>query len=281
MPIAVASRRGKLALIALGVAGVAALFALGAAYLPPAVDWHAFFRPAALELISGRSPYDIAGFPSPPWALLPMIPLALLPEHAGRTALLLISLFAFALAAHRLGARPVALIALLLSPPVLHSLLNGNVDAMALLGFTLPPQAGLFFVTVKPQIGAAATIFWLIEAWRRGGRWEVLRVFGPITFVWLASFLVFGLWPLRWQQEIAVYWNASLWPASIPVGLALLAAALHRRRLQYTMAASPCLSPYVLLHAWVGALASIVTRAPETIAAVAALWVVVAIRAFG
>lgn len=46
------------------------------------------------------------------------------------------------------------------------------------------------------------------------------------------------------------------------------------------MAASPCLSPYVLLHAWSGALASVVSFTPEIIAAVVGLWILVFIRFF-
>ena len=66
---------------------------------------------------------------------------------------------------------------------------------------------------------------------------------------------------------------------SIPVGLALLVAAVRKRRIEYAMGASPCLSPYVLFHSWSSALVSIVSLEAETVAAVVGLWVVVIIRA--
>ena len=41
------------------------------------------------------------------------------------------------------------------------------------------------------------------------------------------------------------------------------------------MAASPCLSPYVLFHSWPGAVAAFLVLPGETLAAVVGLWVLV------
>lgn len=170
--------------------------------------------------------------------------------------------------------------AFLISPPVLHSLLNANLDWLPLLGFTLPPVYGLFFISVKPQMGSVVALFWLVQSWRIGGWRRVLADFAPFGIVFALSLVVFGFWPSHFR-EIQVYsqgWNASLWPGSIPVGLGLAVAALRRRELRFAMAASPCLSPYVLLHAWTGALASLSTLSAEMIAAVVGLWIVVLLR---
>ena len=247
-------------------------------YLPDGVDWHTAFRPAARQLAMLKNPYEIEGFFNAPWTLLPLIPLALLPESAGRALLFVISVVAFGFAAYHLGARPLALGAFTLSPPVIHCLLNANIDWMPLLGFVLPPQIGLFFVVTKPQVGFALALFWLVEAWREGGLRQVVHVFWPVSVCSVASVLLFGPWPLRFQREVSLGWNASLWPMSIPVGLALLVASIRTRKANYAMAASPCLSPYVLLHAWSGALVSIVSLQAETLVAVAGLWILVAIR---
>ncbi len=258
------------------------LAASGSLYLPPGIDWRDTYRPATLALLSGQSPYSVDIFFSAPWALVPLIPFALLPENVGRAALFLLGLGSFAFTAQRLGAKPPALIAFLLSPPVMHCLLNSNIEWLPLLGFVLPPQLGLFFIVIKPQIGLGVGLFWLIEAWRNGGWREVVRVFWPVSLTLLISFVLFGLWPVRFQDTMTLTraYNASLWPSSIPVGLALLVAAVRKRNIKYAMASSPCLSPYVLLHAWVGALASIVAQPAETIAAVIGLWILVLIRAF-
>jgi hypothetical protein len=74
---------------------------------------------------------------------------------------------------------------------------------------------------------------------------------------------------------LAQAFNTSLWPTSIPVGLALLVTSIKTRKINYAMVASPCLSPYVLLHAWAGALVSIATLNAEMIVVVISMWALV------
>jgi hypothetical protein len=246
--------------------------------LPPAIDWSEVFRPAALEFLSGRSPYTIDGYNNPPWTIIFILPVAILPENIGRAIGLLIGLASFTYTAYRLGAKPIGIIFLLLSPPVLHCMLNGSIDWLVAVGFVLPPWIGLFLITIKPQMGVGVVVFWLVEAWRKD-RWrEVVRIFGPISVFTVLSIIIFGFWPSRFSSHLGEWWNASLWPASIPVGLSLLVTAFRKRRMEYAMGASPCLSPYVLLHSWVGALLAMVTSLPETVGAVVGLWIVVALR---
>lgn len=263
----------------LGVA-LLLLFAAMVAYLPPAVDWQKAYRPAAETLVRGGSPYQVSGYFNPPWALLPLIPLALLPPAIGRALAVLLALVAYAYVGYRLGADRKTLLVFMLSPPVLHGLLNGSLDWLGALGFVLPAQLGLFFVMIKPQLGVAVAIYWLVEAWRAGGWRQVLRVFGPIALVTGITFLLYGLWPLRFKREIGLWWNASLWPLSLPVGLTLLVAAFKRRELKLSIAASPCLSPYVLLHSWVGGLYALSSSFHYMSTAVLGLWVVVLLQLF-
>lgn len=268
--------RAIVILIALG-----GLVALATVYLPSGIDWRETYRPAALALLSGRSPFEVEIYFAAPWTLLPFIPIALLPEQVGRGILFVVGLCSFAYAGHRLGAKPVALAAFLLSPTVMHCLLNSNIEWLPLLGVILPAQIGLFLVVIKPQIGLGVATYWLVASFRDGGVRAVLRVFWPITLATVVSIALFGLWPLRFRETLTLTqgYNASLWPNSIPVGLALLAAAFSKRELKYSLAASPCLSPYVLLHAWVGALAASLSSTAVTVAAVLGLWILVFIRA--
>jgi hypothetical protein len=248
--------------------------------LPYAVDWHWAIRPGTLAMLHGESPYEVApSLGCPPWALLPFLPLAILPDEWGRAVLFTLSLSTFAYSIWKLGARKMGIIAFILSPPILHSLKNGNLDWLPLLGFTLPPWMGLFFVTVKPQMGSIVVLFWLVEAWRQGGIRKVARDFYPIVIVTLITFALYGFWPSQYWYiyNFSKEWNASLWPISLPIGFALLVAALRRREIKFAMAASPCLSPYVLFHAWSGALASLASQTTELIAAVIGLWILVVI----
>jgi len=247
-------------------------------YLPEGVDWRETYRPAVLALLTGHTPYGMGSSPffAAPWSLVLLIPFALLPVRVGEIALFGVGLVTYALVAYRWGAKPLTLALFLFSPPVILGLLHGNVVWMSLLGFTLPPQIGLLLVTVKPQVGVGAVVFWLFEAWRKGGWREVLRVFWPVSLAFLASLALFGLWPLKFADvlPIAYIYNVSLWPFLLPVGLALMAASLRRREMRLAMAASPCLSPYVLIHGWAGPLAAILPQPLETFVAVVGLWIV-------
>jgi len=147
-------------------------------FLPPGIDWDETFRPASLALLNLGSPYDISGFFYPIWTLIPILPLALLPNSIGRAAFMILSLLAYAYSAYKLGGRRFAFVAFLLSPIVMHALLNANLDWMPLLGFVLPPQVGLLLVVIKPQVGWIVALFWFVEAWREG-KWK--KVF--VTFI--------------------------------------------------------------------------------------------------
>lgn len=274
---------GKTKALSIGIiilVGLLLIWAM-AVFLPPAVDWQTVFRPASLAFLTGKSPYNIDGFYYVPWAILPLIPMAILPENIGRAILALATLVSFLYTARRLGAKPIALLFLLVSPPVLHEVLNGNIDWLVVLGFVLPPQIGLFFILIKPQLGVAVGIFWLIKSWQDGGWKNTVRVFLPASLALLLSVIVYGWWFLSARQTVSFWWNASLWPASIPIGLALLVTAIRKKRIEFAMGASPCLSPYVLFHSWVGALLAIIASVPETIAAVIGLWILVGIRFYG
>ncbi len=268
----------KFLILALSAAALLVLVIPMAKILPPGVDWHLAYRPAALAVLEGRSPYSVEGFFNAPWAILVHLPFALFPEEIGRAALFLIGCGVYGLVAYRFGATPVALAAFMVSPPVLHGLLNANIDWLALLGFILPPQIGLFFVVIKPQVGIGVMLFWFYQAWKEGGWRKVVRVFSPISIFLLISFVMFGLWPLRFQQEVSLWWNASLWPISIPVGLVLLVSSIRFKDMRYAIPVGPCLSPYVLLHSWVGALLPLLSKQIETLVAVSGLWLVVFLR---
>jgi hypothetical protein len=266
--------------------------------LPVGVDWESVYRPATRALLKGDSPFEIervqvleefySVFYNPPWALIPLIPFALLPAKLGHAALVYLGIGAFGYSAYRLGAKLHATVAFCLSPPVLACLLHGNVDWMPVLGFVLPPRWGLFFVLVKPQMGMVVALFWVVEAWRKGGIRAVAELLGPLVAVTLVTFLFYGLWPLDMGNTIdagsesnAEAWNASLWPSVIPVGVALVVAALKHREVRCAMGASPCLSPYVSLQSWSGALAAVAHLDAVMLGAVAGFWGLVLVRALG
>lgn len=264
--------------------GLAALVAVSGLFLPEGIDWHLTYRPVAQLAIQGKSPYSPElpmPFPYAPWALLPVVPLGLLPENLGRGAWFVLALAAYTLFALRMGANRFTLPAFLVSPPVMHGLYNANIDFLALVGYVFPPQIGLFFLMIKPQIGIGGMVFWLVYSWQKGGVREVVRVFWPVTTAFFLSLVFFGLWPLGFLEPMQYSWNVSLWPVSIPVGLCLMALAFRHHSIRYSVAASPCLSPYVLFHSWAGIMGSILNDTVLSLTALAGLWILIIIRAVG
>jgi hypothetical protein len=262
---------GLVTLVAVGVV-------LAAAYLPPAVDWDRHYVPAVQALVAGRSPYAGTGFVNPPWTLLPLLPFAA-DVTAGRAGLFVLSLAVYAVVAVRWGASPVALGLFLVSPTVLHTLLNGNLEWLVLLGLLLPPRWGLFLVLVKPQVGAGVAVWWVAEAWREGGWSEMIRIISPVTAALATSLVVFGLWPLRAAGHPGQWWNASLWPWGLPLGGGLLTYGVWKRDVRAALAAAPFCSPYVLLHAWTGAVLALVGRTWALALVVVGLWGLVLLAA--
>src|SRR5690606_39169475 len=249
------------------------LVIFGAKYLPPAVDWVGVFRPATLALARLENPYqNESGFYNAPWTLVFLMPFAA-DEIIGRAAIFVVSFATYGLLAVHMKASRLALVAFLLSPPILHTALHGNLEWLALAGLLLPPRWGLFFVTIKPQIGSMVAVYWIAEAWREGSWRCTLWLLWPIGAAYLLSFVIFGLWPLRAVGQIDLWWNASFWPYSIPLGLIALAWSIRKRDIRGALIASPCLSPYVLLHAWSGALLAVLRHQKLTLSIVAAIWI--------
>lgn len=213
-------------------------------YVPVYSHWAEIFRPAALNLLHGQSPYQIENFFNPPWALLPLLPLAILPIRLGNAILGTLTLFSYAFVGYKFGAKPIILLLFLSLPLTLYAIIQVNVDWLMALGFIMPPQIGLFFILVKPQLGWALAFYWLIDIWTTAGLTKTIKVFAPVTVTFLLSFLIFGNY---WDSAGVVFNepNKSFWPVSIPVGMVVLFLAFRLKHPGLAIASSPLLSPYV------------------------------------
>ena len=217
------------------------------AWLPAGDDWASCFRPAALNLLRGDSPYSVAGYYNAPWALLPLIPIALLPFQWGRVVFFLVSLAGFAYIVRRLTTHPLSVLLFLTSAPVVYCFYGGNLDWIAMLSYILPAPFALIFAAIKPQIGAGILIYWLVESWRQGGARLVIRNFFPVALLFMSSLIFYGLWPSNFSELDEVPWNVSLFPYLIPVGIFLLGWAITKREPRPAMSAGLFFSPYFSL----------------------------------
>lgn len=229
-----------------------------------------YFLPAARALLAGQSPYDVAGFYNPPWALAPVLA-ALLPGGIG--IYFGLSLVVLAYVAYRRGASPLNMALVVTAPPVLQSYYQGNLEWLALAGLLLPPRWGLLLLAIKPQVGAGAAAWWVWDAWRRGGWRLALATVWPLAAALAASFVVFGWWPAAANEAPALAWNVSYWPLGLVGGLVMLSLAARREDgLDLALAAGPLLSPYVAFSSYAGCVLALASRRRELVIAWLALW---------
>lgn len=250
-------------------------------YLPVGLDWRDFFRPAALAMLRGESPYAIAEFHNTPWTLIPLLPFAVMPYQVGRVGVFVLGLIMFSFIAYRLGAKPPALLIFLSSAAVVGCLNNGNIDWFPMLAFVLPPRWGLVFAVSKPQVGAGIALYWLYRAWVQGGVKQVVRTFLPVTILLALSFWMYGFWFIN----IIVYKvlqenlnNMSFFPYSLPLGIYLLYIAMKRMDARASFGAAPCLAPYVTQFSYAAVLAMFMQHPKAMLVISAALWVPVIVR---
>lgn len=276
-------QKKQIALISLfSVLMIAMYFGVLQIWSTVGIDWKETFFPAARAVLNGESPYTVPTFRNAPWTILFLLPFAILSETMGGILFFLASLGVYAWAAYRLQASRLALAVFLLSPPVVYGMRMLNVDIFVLIGFTLPAQLGLFFVLIKPQMGIAMIPFWLFQSYREGGIPKVISTFAPVTLVTGVSFLMFGNWLSGRQSDLLdSFWNASLWPWAIPIGIVLITLSIRDKRSELAMAASPFLSPYLAYHSWVSVLAGLIRSDFEFVIAVAAMWFVAVLIALG
>lgn len=249
--------------------------------LPVGLDWHDTYRPAALAVVAGESPYSVEIYYAAPWAAWILAPFALLPYWVGRLVTFLVGLWGFAFVAWRAGATRFTLILFLCSAGVIGCLNNGNIEWMPLLGIVCPPWLGLILASVKPQVGIGLGLYWLIDIWRNKGWPAAALTFAPVTALLIISFLLYGLWPLRFNQTLA--WsvdNTALGLQSLFIGAVLLVRSVRIQDDRMALAAGPFLSPYVLQFSWSACLIGLLSHPWELLAAVIFLWVPVLARIF-
>lgn len=241
-------------------------------FVPIGDDWAEFFRPAAISMVHGGSPF-LTGFYNAPWVLVPLIPIALLPFQMGRTIFFILSLAGFAYIARRLTSKPISIMLFMTSAPVVFCLYGGNLDWIPMLSFVTPAPLALILAATKPQIGAGVALYWLFESWHQGGTRTIMRNFLPVTLLLIASFVFYGLWPLRLSLINDVFWNVSAFPYMVPFGILFVGWAVAKRQPEAAMAAGLCFSPYYSIRSLFVFLAPLFERPRLLVAAWLILWI--------
>jgi len=200
-------------------------------FLPiPYKDWVTVFRPAALNF---SHPYFNAGrFFNPPWLLILLYPLAILPPRVGAAILMTISILGIVFYVKS----PPKIIAVILSAPIMMIFRLGQLDGLLIWALMLPYGLGLPLLIAKPQGVFLTTI----------RRLNVKSV-GATLGIIILSIIIWGHW---WQNIIGYFpdqtVNISLFPYSIPFGILLLYFGWRRDSDSLLAFGSLCFSPYFM-----------------------------------
>lgn len=256
--------------------------------LPIGYDLYHYYHPVAKGWLAGETRlYDDAsrGFYLPPWALFPLLPLAVLDLRTAMAIMAVSSLACILYVAFGYSRRPLVAGLAALCPYSLTTVLVGTFDAWALLGLygayrgvtsSWPWLLGgaLVLATVRPQLCVitAPLILLAVRGWELR---ELAKAAALPLGVLTACFPLFGLdWPLRWWENLSAvpplpYLVKSTYDATelagIPIGVVIVAAAaliafvviavrrsgLNPRTLDLAVTANAIVSPYMLSQSYV------------------------------
>jgi len=217
-------------------------------------DW-ATYKGSIERALHGQNIYadpinDINYFSNPPWVIVLLLPLGILPAKLGWAILSCLTLLSLFFLARKYRFSPLKLGLFLLSPAVIYTILHGQIDALVLAAFLLPLELRPIIAITKPQVSLGLLFFSDLRNWKR----TVLITIGILV----VSFLVFGNWPFQLIQQSKPFINArhnylaGTWPLFLPVAIGLSLMGIAKKDLRFFMASSPFFSPYAAVSSFIG-----------------------------
>lgn len=241
-------------------------------------DWCVFYE-AIRAFVNGGNPYTVQlgsewlRVFEPPWTFMILSPLALFPPDIERYVVTLVGIIVFFISAVKMKANRWQVVMFMLSNTVIGSLYEGNIDWLVTAGLWMPPQLGLFFVMMKPQIGIGVAVYWAYMAWKKGGFAELWYVFAPVLIAYTISFGVYGFWLGNISNMHNNPVNGGLFPWGLVVAIPLLAYAIEHEEQNPAAISSPFFAPYITRYNLSGMLLSMFDRPKIFIFAWIMLWI--------
>jgi hypothetical protein len=187
---------------------------------------------------------------NPPWMILLLLPLEVLPFQIGYALLLLISLGLVVVVAQRYKLGLVAVLLIIASPPVIYTLSHGQVDILVVAGCLLVPAYLIPLVAMMKPQDAVLSVLSIPKS-----RWKATLLV-TVAVVGL-SFVCFGWWPMVVAREPGPVLDLpglmrGTWPYKLGLGAVMLAIALYKKDNLLLLAASPLFSPYAHTYSFIG-----------------------------
>lgn len=217
---------------------------------PIGADYYYTFQPVAERWLRGETRlYDdnSQGFFNPPWTLVVLVPLSVLPLQWGEAILNVASLVGILASIYLLrGAKATPAFAVALAVGNLHTfdvLIRGQLDVLVLLGVALGWWAihkhiplllslSLLLMAVKPPNVILVTFLFLL-AIRKWSLSDQAKAFSlPVLFLLASGFVIGFDWPLRYVNSYTGYYNQythltiTLWRGATQLGFPLWPLAL-------------------------------------------------------
>lgn len=246
--------------------------------LQPGYDLYIWFYPAAHNILQGQFSYaQIPRLNNPPWILLLLTPLAILPPAVMHGALVVATLLAMFSAMRDYRRFKISYPLAVISMPMLSIVWLGQLEVFALLGVTLGYWAvkqhrpywlslALLLLAAKPQETWIVGALFLIGAWRQWSLSDWLKIVIPVLIVVIITSAWLGAdWLARTVGGAATY--ARDWENFAPLRLvqagpqvlvitawlliavlliwALLRAGLSRGGIALAATGANLLSPYL------------------------------------
>jgi len=217
-------------------------------------DWDVF-REATLALLSGQNPYLVGAgemrFYNPPWALIPLIPLAVLPPMVGLLANAVVSVAVVLVVSRHLKLSLWEFFFVAISPMLIQSMLYGNTEWVPMLGLLFPAPVAMLFFATKPQAALGWILLFLLRSWKTD-RWTGVGItIAPTILLGIVSLILWGLPPIPGPENPGQH---SLFPVSLFLGIPVLIWALRSDDDRLAGFVGPFTAPYVTFHGYVHAL---------------------------
>lgn len=186
-------------------------------------DWIAWFQPVAQALPA------FSNFHYPPWFLVFIYPLSLLPGWVDYLVLAALSVFVVL----RYGGWKAVL--MLVAAPTMVTIAYGNVDVLLIAVFMVPFWLQIILISCKPMLFTR----WLL---RKALSNSILN-YVPFVLLVLCSFVVWGWWPARMTTS-GVALSSTISPTIFLPGVLCL---LSKSPVMWLLGAG-LLSPYIQLY---------------------------------